>query len=63
MPVPQNEGKFDSSHCQSQIHRPLSEWRSGQAGAADQRLIAHIGDARSHAGMARSHSNSDQRTA
>jgi hypothetical protein len=40
--------KFNSSYYQSEILEPLSEWRSGQAGAACRILIVHADNARPH---------------
>jgi hypothetical protein len=44
--------KFNSSYYQSEILEPLSEWRSGQTGAAGRILIAHADNARPHAAAA-----------
>jgi hypothetical protein len=40
--------KSNSSYYQSEIFEPLSEWRSGQAGAAGGTLIVHADNARPH---------------
>jgi hypothetical protein len=37
--------KFNSSYYQSEILEPLSEWRSGQAGAAGGTLIIYADNA------------------
>jgi hypothetical protein len=42
--------KFNSSYSQSGILEPLSEWRSGQAGAAGGTLMVHADNARPHTG-------------
>jgi histone-lysine N-methyltransferase SETMAR len=44
--------KFDSSYYQSKMLEPLSEWRSGQAGAAGGTLIIHANNARPHTAAA-----------
>jgi hypothetical protein len=44
--------KFNSSHYQSEILEPLSEWRSGQAGAAGGTLIVYVDNTGPHTAAA-----------